>query len=124
MRSIFLVILSLLFVGGGFAIYFWLQPPHRSTAGRQIVAAPPIAAELDDANIGNIHNSFGVYIKKPDKNGNLASEYFADEAKPRRNGQIDVKNPKANFYLERWASTGNRWDRWCVLREPSNQARP
>ncbi|HWE93419.1 MAG TPA: hypothetical protein VG269_05540 [Tepidisphaeraceae bacterium] len=98
MRSLLLVILSCVLLGGGFVVYSWLQPgsPGLMKGNEQPSAVPP--KDKGTQTLGTIHHGTGAWYETRDDEGSLKTRFRADEYVPQNNGIVLAKNPEAEFY--------------------------
>ncbi|MDB5175056.1 MAG: OstA-like protein, partial [Phycisphaerales bacterium] len=97
MRSLLLVILSCILLGGGFFVYSRLQPPASGTiTGGQRAAVRP--KDTSSQTIGKLGPGKGAWYETRDDEGNVKTRFRADEYVPKNNGIVLAKNPEAEFY--------------------------
>ena len=98
MRSFLLVICTLLVLIGGFAAYWFLQPPSRAgqNIAKEQVDVPPLKQ-------GDPHNRLrpgtnAWFMEFDAVTGDLVRKFRATEYLPQNNGTILVKKPEVWFY--------------------------
>src|SRR5690348_15906058 len=100
MRTLLLLLGTIVLLAGGFVGYWFIQRPDAShLAGAQEAAQhKPMPIENgDSASI--VHGSKGVWLKEFDGDGRLKSRFRADDAIPQKEGYVRVTKPEAHFFL-------------------------
>ena len=103
MRSFLLILATLVLIGGGFAVYFYMQPSivvpeSERVAKRKGPASRPVRPQEESALIGS--GSSGWVKRYNPKTGELASQFRAAHYNPQKDGTILVDRPEAEFVLD------------------------
>lgn len=99
MRSFLLVIGTLVVLIGGFAAYWFLQPPSRAgqNIGREHIDVPPL--KKTDPTLNRLRPGTNAWFMEFDAvTGDLVRKFRATEYLPQNNGTILVKKPEVWFY--------------------------
>ncbi|MGB7159319.1 MAG: hypothetical protein WBD40_14720, partial [Tepidisphaeraceae bacterium] len=104
MRSLLLVIATLVLVVCGFVIYSQVQSPTTPRAQRPEVKGPTsIPAGAGSRGGSTTQPMVGTgedgWVKRYDQRGELASQFRADRFDPKPDGTVDVDRPVAEFML-------------------------
>jgi len=99
MRSVILVSLSALLLGGLFVGYWAMQSASGVARISGGPAGPLAAPNVKGPHLRVFHPGDVAWMKEYDDAGQLASEFRADEYLPQPDGTVRVTNPVARFYL-------------------------
>src|SRR5664279_4041445 len=98
MRSTIYVILAVLLLGGGFALYMANQGTIAKLPGSQGVLTP-LKLDPKGPHYGNSGPGDRPWMKQIDHDGRLASQFRAREYQPKSDGTtVHVKGVEADFF--------------------------
>src|SRR2546421_955953 len=100
MRSVLLMIATVVVLAGGFFVYWQFQPKetkvgHGGAAGLAITPGTP---ERNEAGTQFGSGEQG-WVYSYDKGGNLTSQFRAAHYQPQRNDLVRVQSPEAVFFM-------------------------
>jgi hypothetical protein len=98
MRSIFLLVGTLLLTFGVFVAYRVLQPVPQILLGGVGPPVEPVPVHAKEQRVGPAGRGDRPWIRNIDRLGRLASRFKADEYQPRGNGRVHVIQPRAEFF--------------------------
>jgi hypothetical protein len=100
LRTLILVSFTLFVLTMGFVVYWWVQPAKRAGHGRNAAGgpAPRLAQRETEKPYGP---GKGVWVKRySEETAAIISRFKADEYKPRNDGWVEVRNPRAQFFMK------------------------
>jgi hypothetical protein len=103
MRTVWLILGTVLTIALATALYTWFQPKavhHASVVQRLASEAPTAQAPpriTDSSSI--VQSGDDVWVKVPDKTGQLAWQFRSSRYDPQPDGSINVTKPQAEFYF-------------------------
>ncbi len=104
MRSLLIILATMLVLAGGFFVYFWLQPDTRVLRPETNVKIAPLTQPSSydgSATQPTIREGEGAWLKHfDDKTLALSYEFRGKTFTPQKNGTVDVDQPQARFYLD------------------------
>ncbi|HTL29761.1 MAG TPA: hypothetical protein VL282_11085 [Tepidisphaeraceae bacterium] len=126
MRSLLIILGTMLLLAGGFFLYFWMQPATRIARPENSVAIPtsrPVLPDGQPASQPTVGAGEGAWLKHfDDKTLELSYEFRGTHFQPQKNGTVDVEEPEARFYLDKGQLLTILGKRGNVVME--NQASP
>jgi len=100
MRSILLMIATVVLLAGGFFVY-WQFQPRETRVGHATDGGPAITPGAPERNDAGTQFGSGEqgWIYSYDKNGRLSSQFRAAQYQPQRNDLVHVRLPEAVFFM-------------------------
>ncbi len=99
MRTIILIVLTVVVLVGGFSLYQWQQGPLAYQAGKKPVIQSA-ASPGDDVRVGSLGSGKDVWAVKSDRDTGLPILRFrAKDYQPQVDGRVKVDHPQALFFL-------------------------
>src|SRR4051812_5223605 len=101
MRSLLMMIATVVVLAGGFFVY-WQFQPKETKIGHGSAAGPVISPGLPETNDAGTQFGTGEqgWVYSYDKNGNLTSQFRAARYEPKRNDLGRVQSPEAGFFID------------------------
>jgi hypothetical protein len=122
MRSLLVILATMLVLAGGFFLYFWMQPETRVARPEPTAQIAPMTQPFAEgsATQPTIRGGEGAWLKHfDDKTLALSYEFRGKKFTPQQNGTVDVEEPEARFYLDRGQLLTIEGDRGNVVTENS-----
>ena len=100
MRTIVLVILTVLLMVGGFVGYQWMQTPPPYEGGMKPPTQTAAPMPGDEVRVGSLGSGRGAWAMKSDRKTGLPMVRFrAHDFQPQVDGRIKVTQPQAEFFV-------------------------
>ncbi len=99
MRTIVLVFFTTFILALAYLGYWWMQPDRRNKVRSSDGPSKPLVQRPKDTDKPYGPGS-GAYVNRYDtETAALVSRFKADDYKPRNDGWVEVKNPRAQFFM-------------------------
>src|SRR3954469_6409217 len=107
MRTVLLILGTVILLAGGFGAYWLMQRPDVARAPGADVASKhkPLALQESDQTTYVVRGGERVWMKNVD-GGKLTSQFRAAQFNPQKEGFVRVAEPEAQFFLK-----GGQWIR-------------
>src|SRR4051794_27975261 len=108
MRTVLLVILTIVVIAVGAGVYVWMQPPtaQHSSVAERIGVRPATAPALPPPTTGPstdqsvLHSGNDVWVETFDeKTAQVASRFRVSRYDPQADGTVNVTDPQAEFFM-------------------------
>jgi len=98
MRTFLIIFLTLILIGGGFAVYVSMQKPTAKRPSKSLAtAARPVRAASTTQSVHGIGSVDNPWVKRFE-NGELTSQFRSERSEPKGGDVVLVTRPQAEFF--------------------------
>src|SRR5687768_743642 len=107
MRTVLLLLGTMVLLLGGFAVYWYMQPADISRSAAPVATTQRAAKPVQDGETTyTVRGASNVWLKEFDETRRLTNQFRAAEFHPQKEGFVRVSRPEAHFFLK-----GGQWIR-------------
>lgn len=97
MKRVFLILATIIVLGGGFVVYYHFQPAYHGSTGDN--GGPDKFPDSTTGGTGLLRAGSGAWVKQFDRDGQLYYQFKSAYYDPQPDGTVKVTDPVIQFFL-------------------------